>query len=218
MDVRDKLYIGGAWVPSTGSETIDVVNATTEEVIGRIPQGSPEDVDKAVAAAKEGFAEWSETSVDDRSKYLQRIAEGLQARMEPLAQLITTEMGMPVRLSQMIQVGLPMTTFMSMSQVLQEIPFEEQIGNSKVIREPVGVVGCITPWNYPLHQIAAKVAPALAAGCTVVLKPSEVAPLSAFILAEIIDSVRLPRGVFNLVSGDGQTVGEAISGHADVDM
>src|SRR5947208_1443718 len=218
MDVRDKVYIGGAWVPSTGSEAIDVVNATTEEVIGRIPQGSPEDVDKAVAAAKEGFGAWSETSADDRAKYLQRVAEGLQARMEPLAQLITQEMGMPVRLSQMIQVGLPMTTFMSMSQVLQEIPFEEQIGNSKVIREPVGVVGCITPWNYPLHQIAAKVAPALAAGCTVVLKPSEVAPLNAFVLAEIIEEVGLPAGVFNLVSGVGPVVGEAIAAHPDVDM
>jgi aldehyde dehydrogenase (NAD+) len=218
MDVRDKVYIGGSWVPSTGSETIDVVNATTEEVIGRIPQGTPEDVDKAVAAAKDAFGSWSETSVDDRAKYLQRIAEGLQARMEPLAQLITEEMGMPVRLSQMIQVGLPMTTFMSMSQVLQEVPFEEQIGNSKVLREPVGVVGCITPWNYPLHQIAAKVAPALAAGCTVVLKPSEVAPLNAFVLAEIVDEVGLPPGVFNLVSGTGPVVGEAIAAHPDVDM
>src|SRR5439155_9647836 len=218
MDVRDKLYVGGAWVPSTGTETIDVVNPTTEDVVGRIPQGTREDVDKAVAAAREAFGAWSETSVDDRSKYLQRIAEGLQARMEPLAKLITEEMGMPVRLSQMIQVGLPMTTFMSMSQVLQEIPFEEQIGNSKVIREPVGVVGCITPWNYPLHQIAAKVAPALAVGCTVVLKPSEVAPLNAFVLAEIIDEVGLPAGVFNLVSGTGPVVGEAIASHPDVDM
>src|SRR5438552_6824562 len=218
MDVRDKLYIGGAWVPSTGSETIDVVNATTEEVIGRIPQGSPEDVDKAVGAAKDAFQSWSETSADDRAKYLQRIAEGLQARMEPLAKLITEEMGMPVRLSQMIQVGLPLTTFMSMSQVVQEVKFEEEIGNSKVLREPVGVVGCITPWNYPLHQIAAKVAPALAAGCTVVLKPSEVAPLNAFILAEIIDEVGLPAGVFNLVTGVGPVVGEAIAAHPDVDM
>src|SRR5947208_12921942 len=138
--------------------------------------------------------------------------------MEPLAKLITEEMGMPVRLSQIIQVGLPMTTFMSMSQVLQEVKFEEQIGNSRVVREPVGVVGCITPWNYPLHQIAAKVAPALAAGCTVVLKPSEVAPLNAFVLAEIIEEVGLPAGVFNLVSGVGPVVGEAIASHPDVDM
>jgi len=218
MDVRDTIYVGGAWIPSTGTETIDVVNATTEEVMGRIPQGTPEDVDKAVAAAGQAFPEWAQTSVDDRAKYLQRIAEGLQARMEPLATLISQEMGMPLRLSQMIQVGLPMTTFMSMSQVLQEVPFEERIGNSTVIREPVGVVGAITPWNYPLHQIAAKVAPALAAGCTVVLKPSEVAPLNAFVLAEIVDEVGLPAGVFNLVSGTGPVVGEAIASHPGVDM
>src|SRR5205085_11987978 len=190
----------------------------TEEVVGRIPQGTAEDVDRAVAAAKEAFGEWSETSADDRAKYLQRIAEGLQARMEPLARLITEEMGMPVRLSQIIQVGLPMTTFMSMSQVLQEVPFEEQIGNSTVLREPVGVVGCITPWNYPLHQIAAKVAPALAAGCTVVLKPSEVAPLNAYVLAEIIDDVGLPAGVFNMVTGVGPVVGEAMAKHPGIDM
>src|SRR5437764_2902117 len=218
MEDRDRIYIGGAWVASSGTTTIDVVNPATEEVVGRVPQGSAEDVDRAVAAAKEAFGEWSETTADDRAKYLQRIAEGLQARMEPLARLITEEMGMPVRLSQIIQVGLPMTTFMSMSQVLAEVKFEEQIGNSRVVREPVGVVGCITPWNYPLHQIAAKVAPALAAGCTVVLKPSEVAPLNAFVLAEIIEEVGLPAGVFNLVSGTGPVVGEAIAGHPDVDM
>jgi aldehyde dehydrogenase (NAD+) len=218
MEDRDRIYIGGTWVPSTGKKTIDVVNPTTEDVLGRIPEGTPEDVDRAVAAAKEAFPGWAETSADDRAKYLQRIAEGLQARMEPLAKLVTEEMGMPLRLSQIIQVGLPMTTFMSMSQVLQEVKFEEQIGNSRVVREPVGVVGCITPWNYPLHQIAAKVAPALAAGCTVVLKPSEVAPLNAFVLAEIIEEIGLPAGVFNLVSGTGPVVGEAIASHPDVDM
>jgi aldehyde dehydrogenase (NAD+) len=218
MQDRDRIYVGGAWVPSTATTTIDVVNPTTEEVLGRTPDGTPEDVDRAVAAAKEAFPGWADTSPDDRAKYLQRIAEGLQARMEPLAKLITEEMGMPVRLSQIIQVGLPMTTFMSMSQVLQEVKFEEQIGNSRVVREPVGVVGCITPWNYPLHQIAAKVAPALAAGCTVVLKPSDVAPLNAFVLAEIIEEIGLPAGVFNLVSGAGLVVGEAIVSHPDVDM
>ncbi|MFN2544675.1 MAG: aldehyde dehydrogenase family protein [Actinomycetota bacterium] len=218
MDTRDKIYVGGAWIPSTGSGSIEVVNSSTEEVMGSIPEGTPEDVDKAVAAAREAFEGWAETSVEDRSKYLQRIAEGLQARMEDVATLIAQEMGMPVRLAQLIQVGLPLTTFMSMSQVLQEVPFEEQIGNSKVIREPVGVVGAITPWNYPLHQIAAKVAPALAAGCTVVLKPSEVAPLNAFVLADIIDEVGLPPGVFNLVSGTGPVVGEAIASHPGVDM
>jgi acyl-CoA reductase-like NAD-dependent aldehyde dehydrogenase len=218
MDVRDKIYVGGAWVPSSGTGTIDVINATTEEVMGTIPDGSAEDVDRAVAAAKEAFPSWSETSVDDRAKYLQRIAEGIQARMEPLAALISGEMGMPVGLAQLIQVGLPLTTFMSMSQVLQEVKFEEEIGNSLVVREPIGIVGAITPWNFPLHQVAAKVAPALAAGNTVVLKPSEVAPLSAFVLAEIVDEVGLPPGVFNLVSGTGPVVGEAIASHPDVDM
>ena len=218
MDVRDTIYVGGAWVPSSGTETIDVVNPTTEEVIGRIPQCTPEDVDAAVGAANEAFPGWAETSADDRAKYLQRIGEGLQGRMDPLATLISQEMGIPLRLSQIIQVGMPMTTFMSMSQVLQDVPFEERIGHSLVVREPVGVVGAITPWNYPLHQITAKVAPALAAGCTVVLKPSEVAPLNAFVLAEIVDEVGLPAGVFNLVSGTGPVVGEAIASHPGVDM
>jgi acyl-CoA reductase-like NAD-dependent aldehyde dehydrogenase len=218
VQVRDKIYVGGAWIPSTGSGSIDVVNATTETVMGSIPEGTSQDVDKAVAAATEAFPAWSETSVDDRAKYLQRIGEGLQARMEEVANVISGEMGMPVRLAQLIQVGLPLNTFLSLPQVLQDVKFEEEIGNSLIVREPVGVVGAITPWNYPLHQVAAKVAPALAAGNTVVLKPSEVAPLSAFILADIIDEVGLPPGVFNLVSGTGPVVGEAIAAHPDVDM
>lgn len=218
MIERDKLYIGGSWVPSNGSETLEVVNSATEEVMGRIPQSTPEDVDRAVEAAAEAFQTWSQTSPDDRAKFLQQIAEGLQARSEELATLISQEVGMPVGLSTQIQVGLPALSFGSIPQILSDFPFEEQIGNSLIVREPVGVVGCITPWNYPLHQIAAKVAPALAAGCTVVLKPSEVAPLNAFVLAEIIDDVGLPPGVFNLVSGTGPVVGEAIAGHAKVDM
>ena len=154
----------------------------------------------------------------ERAAYLQKIQAGLAARTQEIAETIAGEVGMPMRLSTMIQAGLPTMNFGVFAQLAASYPFEEQAGSSLVVREPVGVVGCITPWNYPLHQIAAKVAPALAAGCTVVLKPSEVAPLSAFILAEIIDSVRLPRGVFNLVCGDGQTVGEAIVAHPDVDM
>ena len=138
--------------------------------------------------------------------------------MNEIGETIAAEVGMPIALSKMIQAGLPTMTFGSAAQLASSYPFEEQSGNSLVVREPVGVVGCITPWNYPLHQVAAKVALALAAGCTVVLKPSEVAPLSAFMLAEIIDAVRLPRGVFNLVSGDGATVGEAISAHPEIDM
>ena len=171
IQVRDKLYIDGAWVPSSGSKTIDVINATTEEVMGRVPEATPDDVDKAVQAAKGALDAWSATSAEERSKYLQRIAEGLQARTMDIATVIAGELGMPINLSMMIQAGLPTVTFSSMPPLIDEIKFEEQIGNSLVVKEPVGVVGAITPWNYPLHQIVAKVAPALAAGCTVVLKP-----------------------------------------------
>ncbi|MBV9285847.1 MAG: aldehyde dehydrogenase family protein [Acidimicrobiia bacterium] len=218
MQVRDKLYIDGAWVPSTGSNTIDVINSATEEVMGRVPEATPEDVDKAVGAAKRAFATWSTTSVEERSKYIQRIAEGLQARTMDIANVVAQELGMPINLSMIIQAGLPTVTFSSMQQLIDEIQWEETVGNSLVIKEPIGVIGAITPWNYPLHQIANKVAPALAAGCTVVLKPSEVTPLNAFILAEIIDDVGLPAGVFNLVSGTGPVVGEAIAANPDVDM
>ncbi len=218
MDVRGQIYIDGAWVPSTGGSKLEVVNSATEEVMGTIPEGTPEDVDRAVAAARSSFASWSQTSTDERAKYLSRVQEGLQSRMSDIANTIASEVGMPINLSMMIQAGLPTITFGSMAQLISEFPMEEQVGNSVVVREPVGVVGAITPWNYPLHQIAAKVAPALAAGCTVVLKPSEVAPLNAFILAEIVDDVGLPAGVFNLVSGTGPVVGEAIASHSDVDM
>jgi aldehyde dehydrogenase (NAD+) len=218
MQDRDRIYIDGAWVPSTGKGSIEVINATTEEVMGRVPEGAPEDVDKAVAAAKTAFATWSSTPVEERAKYLQRLQEGLQARMDDIAQTITGEVGMPLVFSQMIQAGLPAMVMGSYVDIVNQFPFEEQIGNSLVVREPLGVVGCITPWNYPLHQIVAKVAPALAAGCTVVLKPSEVAPLNAFILADIVDEIGLPGGVFNLVSGTGPVVGEAIASHPDIDM
>ncbi|MBV9411584.1 MAG: aldehyde dehydrogenase family protein, partial [Acidimicrobiia bacterium] len=218
MQVRDKLYIDGAWVPSSGSDTVDVINSATEEVMGRVPQATAADVDKAVEAAKKALDSWSTTSAEERSKYLQRIAEGLGARTMDIANVVAQELGMPINLSMLIQAGLPTVTFSSMPQLIDEIQWEETVGNSLVIKEPVGVVGAITPWNYPLHQIANKVAPALAAGCTVVLKPSEVTPLNAFILAEIIDDVGLPAGVFNLVSGTGPVVGEAIASHPDVDM
>src|SRR5581483_3701558 len=153
------------------------------------------------------FDGWSRTPAAERAEYLQKITAGLQARAQEIAETVAREVGMPLPLSSMIQAGLPIATFGSAAALATSYPFEETSGNSLVVREPIGVVGCITPWNYPLHQVAAKVGMALAAGCTVVLKPSEVAPLSAFVLAEIIESVRLPRGVFNLVSGDGPTVG-----------
>jgi aldehyde dehydrogenase (NAD+)/betaine-aldehyde dehydrogenase len=218
MQVRDKLYIDGAWVPSTGSGTLDVVNSTTEAVMATIPEGTADDVDKAAKAAKAAFASWSQTSIEERAKYLSRITEGLQARMDDIATIVSEEVGMPKSLSLIIQAGLPMASFMNTAKIAEGYQFEQQVGNSLIVKEPVGVVGCITPWNYPLHQIAAKVAPALAAGCTVIVKPSEVAPLNAFILAEVIHEVGLPAGVFNLVTGVGPVVGEAMASHPDIDM
>jgi acyl-CoA reductase-like NAD-dependent aldehyde dehydrogenase len=218
MQVRDKIYVDGAWVPSTGAQTLSVINASTEEVMGTIPEGTPEDVQKAVAAAKAAFPGWAATPREERGKYIQRIAEGLGARMGEIAQVVAGELGMPLNMAMLIQAGLPAANWGSIGAILDSYEFETQVGNSLVVREPVGVVGAITPWNYPLHQITLKVAPALAAGCTVVLKPSEVAPLNAFILAEIIDEVGLPAGVFNLVTGIGPIVGEAIASHPDVDM
>jgi aldehyde dehydrogenase (NAD+)/betaine-aldehyde dehydrogenase len=216
--VRDSFYINGTWVPATDRETIDVIDATTEEVVGVVSLGTAEDVDRAVAAARAGFDAWSQTSVADRMEALQAIANGLMARADEIAALVAREVGMPIGLSRMIQAGLPIMSFGSMVNLLDDVELEQQVGNSLIVREPVGVVGCITPWNYPLHQICAKVAPALAAGCSVVVKPSEVTPLNSFILAEVIDQMGLPAGVFNLVPGYGPVVGEAMAAHPDVDM
>ena len=218
MRDQQQLYIDGAWVPSTGTGTIDVIDANTEQVIGRIPEGTAADVDAAVAAAKAAFPAWAATSRDDRAKVLQALAEGLAARSEEIAEVISREVGMPLFYATLIQAGLPANNMAKHVEMLSSFAFEERIGNSLIVREPVGVVGAITPWNYPLHQIVCKVAPALAAGNTVVLKPSEVAPLNAFILAEIIDDAGVPAGVFNLVTGVGPVVGEAIASHPDVDM
>src|SRR5438105_980497 len=215
---RDRLYIDGAWIAPSGTGRIDVLSASTEEVIGSVPDGTPEDADRAVAAATRALPSWSATSVEERSAALQRIHEGLGSRGEEIARTIAAEVGMPLRMATSIQAGLPTFVAGVYAQLVREYPFEERVGNSLVVREPVGVVAAITPWNYPLHQIVAKVGPALAAGCTVVVKPSEVAPLSAFILAEIIDAAGLPAGVFNLVTGTGPVVGEAIAGHPGVDM
>ncbi|HVQ59959.1 MAG TPA: aldehyde dehydrogenase family protein [Solirubrobacterales bacterium] len=216
--VRDKIFIGGEWVEPSGTEPIEVVNATTEEVMGTIPSCTAEDADRAVAAARGAFEAWSQSPREERAAYLNAIAAGLGGRLEEIAATITQELGMPLKLSQMIQVGLPTSQFAAMPGLMEEIAWEEEIGNSRVLREAVGVLGAITPWNYPLNQIAAKVAPALAAGCTVVLKPSEVTPLNAFLLAEVIEAAELPAGVFNLVTGTGPVVGEAIAGHPGVDM
>lgn len=215
---RTKLFIDGEWVASAGSGTIDVVDAATEEVVGRVAEGTAADVDRAVAAARAAFPAWSATPVEDRAKLVQRLGEELTARTEELAGLITSEVGTPALISQIAQAGLPAMMAGSFAEIAQTFPFEERIGSSLVVREPVGVVGCITPWNYPLHQVVAKVAPALVAGNTVVLKPSEVAPLSAFVLAEIVSEIGIPHGVFNLVSGTGPVVGEALVVHPGVDM
>ncbi|HEU4657800.1 MAG TPA: aldehyde dehydrogenase family protein [Capillimicrobium sp.] len=216
--VRDRLYVGGEWVQPAGAGAIEVVNATTEEVMGRVPEGAAADVDGAVEAARAAFEPWSATPVELRAELMAAVGARLAERTEEIAALITQELGMPLSLSRGIQAGLPTMTFSSIPQLVSEVTWEERIGNSLVVREPVGVVGAITPWNYPLHQIAAKVAPALAAGCTVVLKPSEVTPLNAFVLAEIFEEVGMPPGVFNLVTGFGPVVGEAIAGHDGVDM
>jgi acyl-CoA reductase-like NAD-dependent aldehyde dehydrogenase len=218
MQVHDKLYIDGAWVPSSGTGTIDVFDSTNGEVIASIPDGSPADVDAAAQAARTAFESWSQTTPEERSKVLTRIGEGLAARMDEIATVVTREAGMPKWLSVMIQAGLPINSFNTAAQLAESYEYESQVGSSLVVREPVGVVGAITPWNYPLHQIAAKVAYAIGAGCTVVLKPSEVAPLDAFILAEVIHDAGLPAGVFNLVTGTGPVVGEAIAAHPGIDM
>ncbi|MDP6975586.1 MAG: aldehyde dehydrogenase family protein [Acidimicrobiales bacterium] len=218
MQSRDEIYVNGKWAPSAGDGSIDVVNPSNEAVIGSVPDGTAADVDAAVAAAKAAFPEWSGRSLEDRLGFIEKLGAGLAARAEEIGALISSEVGMPATLSTMIQAGMPAATTAGVPETARNFDFEETISRSLVTREPVGVVGCITPWNYPLHQIMAKVAPAMAVGCTVVLKPSEVAPLNAFVLAEIIDELGFPAGVFNLVSGVGPVVGEAIAAHPDVDM
>src|SRR3954469_2712677 len=216
--VRDRLFMGGEWVEPSRGGSIDVIDSTTEEVMGSVPEGSSVDVERAVAAAGEAFETWSQASLGERGDACRAIGAALAARSDELSALISREVGMPRPLSERIQAGLPPVTFMSMPDVLEQVAWEEQVGNSLIVREPVGVVGGITPWNYPLHQIAAKVGPAIAAGCTIVIKPSEIAPLNAFVLAEVMEEVGLPAGVFNLVTGYGPVVGEALAVHPDVDM
>jgi acyl-CoA reductase-like NAD-dependent aldehyde dehydrogenase len=218
ISAREEIFIGGEWVTPAGADPLPVVNSTTEEVIATIPGCTPVEVDHAVAAARAAFPGWSTTSRGERAEALNAIAAGLGERAEELTETITQELGMPVKLTQMIQIGLAINDVASAAKAIDEITWEEEIGNSRVLREAAGVVGAITPWNYPLHQITAKVAPALAAGCTVVLKPSEVVPLNAFIFAEVVESVGLPAGVFNMVTGVGPVVGEAIASHPEVDM
>ncbi len=216
--IRDAFYIGGEWVAPSSAEVLEVTSSGTGELYATVPAGTADDAARAVAAAAAAFPSWSVTSPKERGEFLQRVSEKLAERADDIALTIAHEVGMPLMLAKGIQVGLPTMTFADQAQRIQSYVWEEEIGNSVVVREPVGVVVAITPWNYPLHQIALKVAPALAAGCTVVLKPSEVAPINAFALADIFHELGLPKGVFNLVTGVGPVVGEALAGDARVDM
>ncbi len=218
MKVYDAHYINGAWVKAQSSQTFSVHDSTTEAVIATVPQGSAAEAEQAVKAARAAFDAWSQTPLEARCALIDKVVEGLKARAEEMAQAIAQEVGMPIKLSRMVQVGGPIFNWGNAAKQARRFQWEEQVGNSLVVREPVGVVGCITPWNFPLNQITLKVAPALAAGCTVVLKPSEVAPINAMILAEIIHDAGFPPGVFNLVNGAGPVVGEVLSGHPEVDM
>jgi aldehyde dehydrogenase (NAD+) len=212
-----KLYIGGSWVDSIGKGRLTVIDSTTEAVFATIPEGVAEDADLAVAAARQAFPAWSNTAPEQRADVLARVAQIMTTRRDELADVISHELGMPRGQAAAIQVGSGIGTFTMAADLANSFAFE-QPGESLVIREPIGVVAAITPWNYPLNQVGAKVAYALAAGCTVVLKPSEVAPVTAFILAEIFDAAGLPAGAFNLVTGLGPVVGERLAEHPEVDM
>ena len=214
----NKFYINGEWVEPAGRETIDVINPATEEAFATISMGTAEDVDAAAKAARAAFPAWSQSSVEERKTVLQKIMAGIQARAGDLAAAITSEMGAPVGLANAAQVPSGLGHFAAVLPLLENYKFQETRGSTLIVKEAAGVCGFITPWNWPLNQIACKVAPALAAGCTIVLKPSEVAPINAYILAEIIDECGLPPGVFNLVNGDGPNVGAAISAHPEVDV
>lgn len=218
MEIRDKFYVGGAWLPPAGSGVHEVVDSNTGRVFAKVPEGTAIDVDRAVEAASEAFGPWSATPLEDRAKHLQAVSDALAARTDRLAETISREVGMPLSLSKIIQVGLAAGVFSDAAGALSDLKLEEEVGSSLVVREPVGLVGAITPWNYPLYQISLKVAAALAVGCTVVVKPSEVAPLNAYALAEVVEEAGLPPGVFNMVVGPGPTAGERLASHPLVDM
>jgi aldehyde dehydrogenase (NAD+) len=215
---RDALYIRGRWVASAERRQINVINPATEGVLGSVPAGCDADVDRAVSAAREASAEWAATPPAERAEWIGRIATAISERAEQFAHLLAMEVGTPLNASRVIQVALAVADWAAMPDAIAEVAWEERVGNSLVLREPVGVVGAITPWNYPLHQVSAKAAAALAAGCTIVIKPSEIAPLSTFLLADVIDALELPAGVFNVVSGEGVSTGEALARHPWVDM
>jgi len=215
---RDQIFINGAWVPSTGTGVIEVVNPVTEEVVVTIPDGTPEDVDAAVRAAAAAFPAWSRTSVEERVAFLQRLAELTEKRADEITRAVVSEIGQPYAAAVTQQGAFAVTDLQSIVTSLREIVWEEQVDHTVVAREPAGVVGAITPWNGPMRMVCMKAGAAIAAGCTVVLKGTEVAPLSSFIFAEMVEEAGLPAGVFNLVSGTGPVVGEAIVTHPLVDM
>ena len=215
---RLQFYIDGKWVDPTTPKALDVINPATEEPFARISVGSKADVDKAVAAARRAFETFSRTSKEERIALLQKIIAAYQKHYGEIAEAISREMGAPTRLSQAAQAATGMGHLTQVLQILKDYKFEEVRGSTAIVREPVGVCGFITPWNWPINQITCKVAPALAAGCTMVLKPSEIAPINAMIFADILHEAGVPPGVFNLVNGDGPTVGEALSSHPGIDM
>jgi aldehyde dehydrogenase (NAD+) len=218
MRVQDALYIDGAWRPARGAGTIEVLEAATGDPLATVPSGTAEDMDDAVAAARRSFEAWSQTPVGERARLIRALAGGLAARETELATMISREVGTPLATSRRVQVGLGVAVLESMADAVEELPAEERIGTSLVLRQAAGVVGAITPWNYPIYQLAAKLGPALAAGCTIVLKPSSVAPLSAFVLAEIAAEIGIPAGVLNVVTGAGRAAGEALVRHPEVDL
>ncbi|MEE2034769.1 aldehyde dehydrogenase family protein [Rhodococcus chondri] len=216
---RTKIYIDGQWVDSDGTGRIEVFDPADERVIAIVAEGTASDVDRAVAAARAAFPAWSALSGAERGAYLEKVSALANERAAELTAVVSQDMGMPTKLAKAIQVGMPLKNIAAYAALAGTYDFDSQeIGNALVVREPIGVVGAITPWNYPLHQVVLKVFAALAAGCTVVLKPTEVAPLVTYALVDIADEAGLPAGVFNLVSGYGPVVGEAIAAHPDVDM
>jgi|TARA_B100001540_G_scaffold242835_1_gene217730 aldehyde dehydrogenase (NAD+) len=218
MQVYEKLYIDGKWVIPNSTASIEITNPTNEQVIGKVPAGDTSDVDLAVSAAKKAFPIWSKSSIEERIEILNKLSNEIKERTEELAQTITAEVGTPIGYSRMAMVGTPRVVTRSYAKILENFEWQEEVRNSLIVKEPVGVCAFITPWNFPLHQIIGKVAPALAAGCTMILKPSKEAPLNAFLLAEIMDEIGLPKGVFNLISGHGSEIGEYMSEHSDIDM
>jgi acyl-CoA reductase-like NAD-dependent aldehyde dehydrogenase len=218
MKEKKYIYLNGDWVAPAGTETIPVINPCNEEPIAQVSLGNNEDVDMAVRYARDAFPSWSRTPIRERMEYISKISKAMASRQNEIGDTIALEMGMPAAWSRLIQVGLPIATLDSFIPILESYEFECSMGTTLVVKEAIGVCGFITPWNYPMHQIIGKVAPALAAGCTMVVKPSQLAPLNSYILAEIMDEVGLPPGVFNLVVGAGSEVGHAIASHHDIDM